>query len=187
VLTLSDVLARIPELTMLYERVTYGAAECINSEVWAGNKDEVVMPEDTTTLLELRIHDNGRVDVDDLRRRLGPAAAAEFERQQDSWHLQIAFRDDADLDAHAPAMKEARNGGTFLSSPFATGTYLSSLSSLYAVSFALGMIVRYHPAAWADLMGQATGDRIFPILRAADELIEERYPELVVQELEIPV
>jgi len=59
--------------------------------------------------------------------------------------------------------------------------------SLYAVSFALGMIVRYHPAAWADLMGRTTGDRMFPILRAADELVEEHFPELVVQELETPI
>jgi len=85
------------------------------------------MPDDATTLLELRIQDGGGIDVNDLRRRLGPASTAELEREQDSWHLQMAFRDDADLDANAPAVKDSRNGAAFLVSPFTTGTYLSSL------------------------------------------------------------
>lgn len=186
VLPLHDVLARIPDLDAIFERVT-AANECVETAVWVGIRGEVVMPDDATTLLELRIQDGEGIDVNDLRRRLGPASTAELEREQGSWHLQMAFRDDADLDANAPAIKDARNGAAFLVSPFTTGTHLSSLLSLYAVSFAIGMVVRYHPAAWADLMGRATGDRMFPILRAADELVEEHFPELVVKELETPI
>jgi len=102
---------------------------------------------------------------------IGPGFHAELERDKIVASSNGISRD-ADLDANAPAVKDSRKRCCIPGeSSFTTGTYLSSLLSLYAVSFALGMIVRYHPAAWADLMGRTTGDRMFPILRAAGRVV----------------
>jgi len=72
----------------------------------------------------------------------------------------------------------------YLVEPFADGLILSSMSLLFLVSFSAGMLVRYHPSRWADLMSRGLGDAVLPLLNNALTLVERRFPDLVLDEIE---
>lgn len=68
--------------------------------------------------------------------------------------------------------------------PFSDRIVLSTLSLLFLASFTLGNMVRYFPLQWSELVSRGIGDAILPLLRATESLIENRFPELVLQEIE---
>ncbi len=44
--------------------------------------------------------------------------------------------------------------------------------------------MRYHPGYWTTVAGGGEGDRMGPIVSAAASAVEERFPGLVLEELE---
>jgi hypothetical protein len=72
----------------------------------------------------------------------------------------------------------------YIVEPLQEDIQLSSLSLLYTVAFSMGMLVRYHPSRWADVSKYGSHDSVFPILSAASDLIQQKYPLLVLQEIE---
>ncbi|MDX5895302.1 YaaC family protein [Rubrobacter radiotolerans] len=78
----------------------------------------------------------------------------------------------------------AVSGEEYLKLPTEGGVVLSTLLALHAVSYAAGMLVRYHPGYWSAVVGRTKGDSIAPVLSAAISTVEERYPALVLDTLE---
>lgn len=64
------------------------------------------------------------------------------------------------------------------------GLDLSSLSLLYLIAYSMGMLARYYPSKWLSLLNSSKGDFAFPLMKAATTVVENRFPQLVLQELE---
>jgi hypothetical protein len=46
------------------------------------------------------------------------------------------------------------------------------------------MLVRYHPGYWMAVVGHGKGDAVAPVLAAATSAVGERFPRLVLEQLE---
>ena len=63
---------------------------------------------------------------------------------------------------------------------------LNTLGQLYSLSFFLGMLSRYFPSVWISLGRSEKGDAIYPLFIRAIELIENYFPQTVLEFLEGP-
>lgn len=70
--------------------------------------------------------------------------------------------------------------------PFAGGLRLSSLSTLFISAYILGMLVRYHPTRWADLVHRGDGDVALPLVREAAHSIQADFPGALSEALQTP-
>lgn len=66
------------------------------------------------------------------------------------------------------------------------GIYLNTPSLYFATSYILGMLARYFPATWISLGRVAKGDAIFPLINRLMELIQHKYPQVVLDFLKTP-
>ena len=83
-----------------------------------------------------------------------------------------------------PPIRNDQQGNTFLVAPLSNGDVLSSLSFLYLISYATGMLARYYPSQWGRLMHGSKGDWLFPLIKSVLTIVEERFPELTLLTLE---
>ena len=83
-----------------------------------------------------------------------------------------------------PPIRNDQQGNTFLVAPLSNGDVLSSLSFLYLISYAMGMLARYYPSQWGRLMHGSKGDWLFPLIKSVLTIVEERFPELTLLTLE---
>lgn len=75
---------------------------------------------------------------------------------------------------------------TVVVAPFAEGLRLSTLSTLFMSAYILGMLVRYYPTQWADLVHRGEGDVALPLVREATESIQSDFPKAVSDALQTP-
>jgi hypothetical protein len=80
-------------------------------------------------------------------------------------------------------VKQDINGLTYIINPLPNGLKLSSLSYLFLASYCIGMLVRYFPAHWLSIINRSKGDQVYPLLKAMSNLIETKFPKLVLDEL----
>jgi hypothetical protein len=69
----------------------------------------------------------------------------------------------------------------YIAAPFQDSVYFSQLCMTYMVSYYLGMLVRYYPTHWISLLQGGKGDALWPTINRAQQIVEETYPELVVE------
>lgn len=69
----------------------------------------------------------------------------------------------------------------YIAEPFDDGARYSQLSITYLVSYVLGMLVRYYPTHWVALIQGGSGDRFWPTLIRAQQLVDYTYPELIAE------
>ena len=69
----------------------------------------------------------------------------------------------------------------FITKPFNEKSYISQLSMTYLLSYYLGMLVRYFPTQWISLIQGEKGDMLYPTINRAQHLVEETFPELVIE------
>ncbi|MEE9589542.1 MAG: YaaC family protein [Hyphomicrobiaceae bacterium] len=75
-------------------------------------------------------------------------------------------------------------GDIFLAEQLAPGLQLGKAGQLFAISYILGMLVRYNPVSWMDFIHQRVGDAGLPtVLRVIDRL-EYLYPQIIVDFLD---
>jgi len=68
-----------------------------------------------------------------------------------------------------------------IATPFPGGVRLSQMCVTYLISYALGMLVRYHPTHWVSLINGSKGDFLWPTMNRAQKYVEIAYPELVAE------
>ncbi len=69
--------------------------------------------------------------------------------------------------------------------PFADKYFLSSFGILFLLSYLLGMLGRYFPSVWTDVLsGTVSGDSLYPLLVQSMDVIEMDIPDLVGRELQ---
>lgn len=75
-------------------------------------------------------------------------------------------------------------GDPYLARRYASDVRLGKIAQLFAISYILSMLVRYHPAFWMNLVYQRIGDAAVPTTFKAIDCIETLYPRIVVDFLE---
>lgn len=69
----------------------------------------------------------------------------------------------------------------FLSKPFEHDVFYSQLGITYMASYYLGMLVRYYPTQWIQLINGGAGDNYWPIINRLHGYVEQAFPELVIE------
>lgn len=75
-------------------------------------------------------------------------------------------------------------GDLYLAKRYDSGAKLGKIAQLFAVSYILGMLVRYFPMSWSDLIHQRIDASALPTIFRVIDCIEILYPQIVVDFLE---
>lgn len=70
--------------------------------------------------------------------------------------------------------------------PFKNKIFLNTISSMYATSFILGDISRYHPSLWNNINKSINRDAILPFAISYMDFIEKRFPQIILDFLNAP-
>lgn len=184
-ISLKETLARLPDLTDLYQ-LTFGALSACHPAY-------IQVHHDIQTDYYLLQTRRGLADVDHIRKAFGLHSEVSIEAD-DYYHpvgqvsgLKFVIHNELSppsMRRHTLPIKNDRFGLPYVVEPLDGDQSLSTLSLLFIVSYAMGMLVRYHPSQWASLSGHGRGNGVVPLLTAAAHLIEQRFPGLVLEELE---
>jgi hypothetical protein len=182
--TLKEIISRIPDLTGL-NYVTFGLGashptyiqnyQDLQRDFYISPVGEKI-PNPTDIRRDFNIHPEFDIHEHDYYYPVGRIQGLEFKIHRENSPAGMHFN-------LIPVKNDGR-GIPYMVEPLAHGIRLSSLSLLFLVSYALGMIVRYHPSHWAVLAGTGPGDSIRPLLNTAAQTVERRFPELVLDEIE---
>jgi len=69
----------------------------------------------------------------------------------------------------------------FLSKPFENNVCYSQLGITFLASYFLGMLVRYYPTQWTQLIIGGSGDEYWPTINRLLGYVEQVFPELVIE------
>ncbi|WP_405201668.1 YaaC family protein [Dokdonia sp. LLG6352-1] len=69
----------------------------------------------------------------------------------------------------------------YLSKPFEPDVCYSQLGITFLSSYYLGMLVRYYPTQWTQLINGGSGDDYWPTINRLLGYIEQAFPELVIE------
>lgn len=84
-----------------------------------------------------------------------------------------------------PALLRSKTWGhAYVVEPVSPGWCLSTLSGIFVGSYVLSILVRYHATRWAALANHEKGDRWFPVLEQLRDVVQARFPELILAELD---
>lgn len=182
---LKAVLGRLPDLLSLFQVTLDGDGACHPAyvQVHPGIQTDFYLiptrrglPDIEHVRRSFRLHPDVDIQIHENYYPLGEVAGLEF-------HLNVETSP-PEMRKYLPPIKNDSRGFPYVVEPLPAEVSLSSLSLLFMVSYALGMLVRYHPSHWSALIGHSKGDAILPLLNAAVALVERRFPELILQELE---
>jgi hypothetical protein len=191
-MTLRMALERIPELGQMHERTFQVRQRCFPASVFLTT--HAYSPEDSPThMATVAILDvgPGRLTVPEAYAALDIDQSVEMVQSRvlgpwevDNISFQLKHRSHLKLVRQLPHMSEDKDGHLYLLAPLPDGLDLSLLSLLYVASYSLGMLVRYYPSVWLSLVNRGNGDFVFPLLKAATSVVEDRFPALVLTELD---
>ena len=77
-------------------------------------------------------------------------------------------------------------GTVVLYSPLESGHYFSPLATCFMLSFTLGMLCRYFPTTWVNLVRSEKGDSVYPLVISLLDWIQDTYPAMIVDILRGP-
>lgn len=69
----------------------------------------------------------------------------------------------------------------YISKPFDNDSRYSQLGITFLASYFLGMMVRYYPTQWTELINGGAGDNYWPIINRLQNYVEQTFPELIVE------
>ena len=182
--TLKDVLARMADLAGLYETTFAEHSKCYPGQVHFQNTQSAVsiypsrlgLPEEAVLRTDLQLPPGATFTQGPYSFDIWGNAAVTF-----TW----PHANPDEGKKMLPPVTLDQNGHTFITSPFADGTVLSSLALLYVLAYITGMLARYFPSRWAAANTRSVGDSHFPLLNEALSVLERNFPQLVVAELEL--
>lgn len=190
IISIKMVLERVPDLSTIFTTTFGSSPKCFQAIL-------IILSEDTQTDVCMLETELGLPDVDDIRSALGLPADVPLQPSDAPWQYEvnntvyrrnISYRINhssmSELLAKLPPIKSDREGNTYVVEPMPNGLDLSSLSLLYLIAYSMGMLARYYPSKWLSLLNSSKGDFAFPLMKAATTVVEERFPQLVLQELE---
>jgi hypothetical protein len=199
-LTIKEVLAQIPDVAEMYESTFEEFSHCLRGDVQAHNPFE---EEDGSANIAVFATSQGIPDRKWVSQELNPSDIAsrpiedyhhfaedrETRTVQHFWFgmpYKRAHEREPNVDTALglPVTVGRRSGNVFLKLGSSNGIALATLPALYLIAYATGMLVRYHPGYWMSILSRTSGDLMAPILSAANSLVEELLPRLLLEKLE---
>jgi YaaC-like Protein len=185
VVTLQHLLARVPQLADLYEQ-TYDRLPS------AYRGDVVMLAETSETRVSLFGSDYRMPSREVLKAEFSLPANLSMEIEQSypaRRDVCISFRivhdSYATMTSQLPPTWQGPGGIPWLVAPCSHGVCLSSLSTYYVIAFVFGMLARYHPTEWRNLLRGQRGDLLGPLVREAARVVEGELPRRVASELRL--
>lgn len=185
-ITLDDILSRIPELSESYTDVFNKFPNCFETNIF-------ILDEKTYTDISLIETTKGMPDEAIIRKIFNIPREVTFTYRNQSHFLpnlrhmefRINHENKLDLENKLPHIKNSGNNSywNYIIAPIKDGIRFSSLTSFYILSYFTGMLVRYYPSQWQSLINRSKGDIAFPILIKGINLLEEKFPSLILDEL----
>jgi len=183
-ITIKMVLERLPDLSTIFATTFSSSPKCYPAIVF-------FLSEDTQTDIQILETELGLPDADYIRSAFDVPADVPLSTSDEAWPYKvnnifysINHASKSELLAKLPPVKSDREGNTYIVEPLPDGLDLSSLSLLYLIAYSMGMLARYYPSKWLSLLNSSKGDFAFPLMKAATTVVADRFPQLVLQELE---
>jgi len=185
VVSLRDLLGRIPALLYTYRRVFEEPGFCHYVKLLyyrdmgmtqISFADDECPPNSDSIRRIFRVPEGASIGTGDCS---GVSAQSALE-------YQVAVKSGDDWERLMPHVSTNASGFCFLIEPLSGGVDLSTASKLFLLSYAGSSLVRYYPSLWLSLTQRKKGDAGFPLLKEAIALIDEEFPRRVVNELEEP-
>jgi hypothetical protein len=183
-ITIKMVLERLPDLSTIFVTTFGSFSKCYQAIVF-------FLSEDTQTDVFILETESGLPDEGDIRLATGLPADVPLSTSDEVWPYKVknsSYRinhsSESELLAKLPPIKSNREGNTYVVELLPDGLDLSSLSLLYLIAYSMGMLARYYPSKWLSLLNSNKGDFAFPLMKAAITVVEDRFLQLVLQELE---
>lgn len=172
--SLRDIASTLPDVGGDYELATGSAFMSVPAQSWTNNREG-----GTWTIVTY-----ARVE-DAVIRAVLPPEGMEISTKGSNKSVKVP------ADAKVRIGQESRAffgtiGQVHLVPAIRGSIELNDLSSYFAASFILGMLVRYEPATWVALTRQEKGDAAFPLVNRLIALIQDMYPRLVFEFLQGP-
>ncbi|MFL5589858.1 MAG: YaaC family protein [Ktedonobacteraceae bacterium] len=190
IISLKMVLERVPDLSTIFTTTFGSSPKCFQAILF-------IHSEDVQTDVHILETELGFPDVDDMRSAFGLPADVSLQPSDAPWQYgvnnsiyqrsifyRINHSSSSELLAKLPPIKSDREGNTYVVELMPNNLDLSSLSLLYLIAYSMGMLARYYPSKWLSLLNSSKGDFAFPLMKAATTVVEDRFPQLVLQELE---
>lgn len=185
-ITLKDVLSRIPDVQEVFERSLGHHSHCYPALVFMHSVD---------TCTDVYVYDGSSLGLPDEHYiqealQIPDGTPLQFADRHDwlgglkNWHFRVDHGSSSEMARKLPSLRVDSRNRLFAIAPFPHTLSLSTLSCLFLVAYAAGMLVRYYPSHWSAALGRRAGDYSFPLLKAAISVVESRLPELILDELE---
>lgn len=182
-----EVLSRIPELRHTYEKSFGENSNCYRSFVFN-------LSMTTHTDIDVFPGIQGLPSEQEIRSSLRLANYSDFRLtehhnfmpQEPHYSFRIPHTHDTNFYQVLPCIDNGPDGNTSIIVPFPLGASISPLGRFFLLSYYLGTLARYHPTFWLSMMqGQQKGDYLLPLIRESMSVIQDRFPSLVIQQLEL--
>lgn len=181
--TVGDVLGRIPDLAFLYEETIGEPAACYPAEITIlrgpFNMGPNVPPKDGEVQIVVSMNRLDFPNDTTLMAMLGLDSVRFTSRGKDHlrrYRFMVELTDTITGVDVLPPIRVNRHWANYLVAPLPGGLVLSSMSLLLLAAYAVGMLVRYYPTTWQRMSSIRRGDRAFPLLRATVAHIEHQVP-----------
>ncbi|WP_426453828.1 YaaC family protein [Paenibacillus sp. S-38] len=171
---LKEILKRSPEIREIFEKTFHERTFCYGLSIKAHGSIGTVMDIycDKDSLNASNIKEKFRVPI---------KATENFEEGHFYLSCIVSHFSEDELSSNLPPIFEGHLG--YVTLPFDDGIKLSTLSRLYLLSYFLGILVRYYPTNWTQLVTRQKGDLIYPVLNAVVELVENKFPIKILEEI----
>lgn len=165
---LCDLLARIPDLEEVYRKV-YGT-ESITFNVRVRESELGIVNNDRMF---------GYTNVGDLTEKGVPGLVSETNR---TLKLSSCYEEGRFTEG-LPFISKAWTG-SLITYPFEDDgkfTNISYIGKLYLASYFVGMLARYFPTSWMNLVGKGRGTNVYPVTKDLLKVVEMKYAEKIVK------
>jgi hypothetical protein len=183
--TFGELLERMPQIRDLYRTATGGQLSNWETRINSNNG-----------FLSIDVLENGNAIVGASRlRELTDGASGHIEENihryaeiPDVRSRAISFRCTSPSE-WARHLSNVRSPGKFvgyLTEPFSAGANMPTIAVAFVAAYMLGMLVRYFPSQWAEMVSRRHGDPLLPVIRAVDGVVAS-YPSMFLDALAVPL
>lgn len=195
-ITLGEALRRVPDLAFLWEETMGEPAACFPADILilrgARNMGPNFPPTDRRVEISLIPNFLPLPALDELSSMFefnlrGFQALEPAGQQRRNFAADLA--NGRSVIARLPPVRVNKHWSDYLVAPLRDGLILSTMSTLFLVSFAIGSLARYYPTAWQGMTVMRKGDRSYPVLKEAVACVERQFPREVADYFErnVPV
>lgn len=170
ILTLSDLISRIPDFEIELEDINIDKKYCVVNQLSCNQKEGFKCVTNSISK-----------SFESYITKLG------FSLNRNSSVNNITCRYD-DFGSNLPLFLHKYMNKTFNSIPqlyivesFKDNVNFSEIAICYMIGYILGMLVRYYPTHWTALVNGANGDIYWPILNRAQHYVENVFSELIIE------